>query len=217
MRARQVVADLTGFASVHGVIAVPALGKVFATATGDHCVAVVDAASLKTTATLGPIGYGDGLAYAPDARRVFVSVAAIDAASARIVERYPIATARRPHGLAIDPVRRLLFAADEAKAELFVLDLPSMRVLSHYPVGDEPDVLAVDPALGRVYVACESGVVDVFQVNDQNLLRVGELRLPYAHTIAVDPATHFVYLPIRNRGGRPVLEIYRPSGQPAGR
>lgn len=259
-RARRVVADLPGFPSIHGVIAVPRLGKVFASATGERRVVVVNASSLKTVARLGPIGYPDGLAYAPDARRVFVSdespggrelvidaaadtvlgridlggeagntiwdpvtgrilvavqtrgeIAAIDAATARIVARYPVPGAERPHGLAVDPVRKLLFVADEEKAELFVLALPSMRVLSQHRVGDDPDVLAVDPGPGRLYVACESGVVDVFSEDGQALSDLGKLRIPHAHTVAVNPATHLVYLPIERMGRRPVLEIYRPQ------
>jgi DNA-binding beta-propeller fold protein YncE len=263
-RARRVVADLAGFPSVHGVIAVPSLGKVFASATGEHRVVVVDASSLKTLARLGPINYPDGLAYAPDAHRVFVSdessagrelvidavadtvirridlggeagntiwdpvtgrilvavqtraeIAAIDPAAPRIVARYPVTGAERPHGLVIDPVRKLLCAADEAKAELFVLELPSMHVLAHYRVGDDPDVLAVDPGLSRLYVACESGVVNVFQADGRTLTSLGALHIPHAHTVAVDPATHLVYLPVERLGGRPVLEVYAPNGGPA--
>lgn len=262
-RARKVVADLPGFSSVHGVIAVPEEGKVFASATGDREVAVVDAVSLKTLARLGPIGYADGLAYAPGARRVFVSdesrvgrelvldavadtvvgtvelggeagntiwdpatgrilvavqtraeIAAIDAATMKIVARYPLPGSERPHGLAIDPVRKLLFVADEEKAELLVLELPSMRVLAHQGVGGDPDVLAVDAGLGRLYVACEGGVVNVFRMDGRSLTSLGDLRIPHAHTVAVDPATHLVYLPIERLGDRPVLEVYRPDPGP---
>lgn len=259
-RARRVVADVPGLPSVHGVIAAPSVGKVFASATGDRSVVVLDAEGLRERARLGPIGYADGLAFAPEARRVFVSdesraglelvidavgdsvlgtielggeagntiwdpvsarilvavqtrgeVAAIDPSAARIVGRYPIPGSRRPHGLVIDPSRGLLFVADEAAAELHVVELPSMRVLSRQPVGDDPDVLAVDPGLGRLYVACESGMVDVFRVEDGGVERIGRLTLPGAHTVAVDPATHLVYLPIERLRGRPVLEIYRPT------
>lgn len=256
----EVVADLPGFSAVHGVIAVPELHKVFATATGDRQVAVIDAASLETAARLGPIGYADGLAYAPVSARVFVSdesragrelvidavadtvmgivelggaagntiwdpvskrilvavqtraeIAAIDPATATIVERFPVAGAKRPHGLAVDPERRLLFVADEENATLFVLELPSMRLLSTHAVGARPDVLAVDPGLGRLYVACESGVVNVFEEDGGTLVELGDLHIPSAHTVAVDPSTHRVYLPIERVGARPVLEIYRPG------
>jgi hypothetical protein len=41
-RSRQVIANLDGFHRVHGVIIVPELGRIFASATGDHQVNVVD-------------------------------------------------------------------------------------------------------------------------------------------------------------------------------
>jgi hypothetical protein len=40
-RKREVVANLDGFPNVHGVWAVPELGRVYASATGEHKVAVV--------------------------------------------------------------------------------------------------------------------------------------------------------------------------------
>src|SRR6201997_973552 len=70
---RVVVANLDGFASVHGVWAVPELGRVYASVTGEHKVAAVDTATLKIIGKVGPINYPDGIAYAPDHKRVFVS------------------------------------------------------------------------------------------------------------------------------------------------
>jgi DNA-binding beta-propeller fold protein YncE len=49
------------------------LGRVYASVTGEHKVAAVDMASLKTVGKAGPINYPDGIAYAPDQKRVFVS------------------------------------------------------------------------------------------------------------------------------------------------
>ena len=70
---RQVVASLDGFRRVHGVIAVPQIDRVFASATGEHKVAAVDMKTLKTIAMTGPVDYPDGLAYSPATHRVFVS------------------------------------------------------------------------------------------------------------------------------------------------
>jgi DNA-binding beta-propeller fold protein YncE len=70
---RKVVANLDGFKRVHGVWAVPELDRVYASVTGDHAVAVVDSKTLNTLTKVGPITYPDGLAYAPMAKRVFVS------------------------------------------------------------------------------------------------------------------------------------------------
>src|SRR4051795_8354767 len=54
---RQVVANLDGFKRVHGVIAVPEIGRVFASVTGEHQMAAVDMSTLKTIGTAGPINY----------------------------------------------------------------------------------------------------------------------------------------------------------------
>jgi DNA-binding beta-propeller fold protein YncE len=70
---RQVVANLDGFSRVHGVWAVPELGRVYASVTGEHKVAAVDMKTLKTLALSGPSNYPDGTAYAPGPQRVFVS------------------------------------------------------------------------------------------------------------------------------------------------
>ncbi|HET8655100.1 MAG TPA: hypothetical protein VFL93_06270 [Longimicrobiaceae bacterium] len=258
-RARRVIADLPGFPSVHGVRAVSELGKVYASVTGRREVAVVDAASLRTVARLGPIRYPDGIAYAPGSKRIYVSdessagrelvidgttdrvtetialggeagntvydpgsrcvlvavqtrnqVVAIDPRDDSIIGRYALEGASHPHGLAVDPARRLLFVANEGNATLSVVDLNRMRVLSKHRVGEDPDVLAFDPGLGRLYVAAESGTVSVFRVQGRELVREGDLRMPHAHTVAVDPSTHLVYFPLQNVNGRPVLRIMAP-------
>lgn len=124
-------------------------------------------------------------------------------------------TRRLDHGFLIDEPGRLAFVSCEGDAKLLVIDLRTMRTIATHRVGDDPDVLAFDPGLGRLYVACESGVVSVFDARDGVLEAVGEYRAPHAHSVAVDPATHRVYLPLENVGGRPVLRIMRPVTEPA--
>jgi hypothetical protein len=70
---REVVANLDGFPDVHGVWAVPELGRVYASVTGEHKLAIVEMSTMKTLAKAGPIKYPDGIAYAPGPKRVFVS------------------------------------------------------------------------------------------------------------------------------------------------
>jgi DNA-binding beta-propeller fold protein YncE len=261
-RSRQVVANLDGFARVHGVWAVPELGRVFASVTGDHQVAVVDMKTLKTLARVGPITYPDGLAYAPAAGRIFVSdehgkadavvdvrtnalitsialggeagntvydpvsgqilvavhepneLVAIDPVTARIVARHSLPGTKEPHGVSLDARQRLAFVAGQENRTLAVFDLMSKKVLATHPVGENPDVLAFDPGLGRLYVSSESGTVSVFKERGQELVLEGEMVMPHAHTVCVDPATHLVYLPLENIGGHPILRIMEPSPTP---
>ncbi|HEV8453371.1 MAG TPA: hypothetical protein VGQ24_00690 [Gemmatimonadales bacterium] len=86
-----------------------------------------------------------------------------------------------------------------------------MRVTSEYAVGSEPDVLAFDPRLQRLYVASESGVVTAFSELAGRLKVLGTYTAPGAHSVAVNPVTQEVYLPLANIGGRPVLRILVPA------
>ena len=72
-------------------------------------------------------------------------------------------------------------------------------------------MLASDPGPGLVYVASESGTLSMFRHGAGRVEKLAEGRLaPDAHVVAVDPATHLVYLPIKSLNGRPVLRIMGP-------
>jgi len=256
---REVVANLDGFPNVHGVWAVPDLGRVYASATGEHKVAVVEMQTLKTIAKTGPVKYPDGIAYAPGAKRVFVSdeqgdadavidattnslvttiplgggagntvydpgsghilvavhekneLVAIDPATSKIIGRYAVTGIESPHGIALDVIARLAFIAGESNNKVAVVDLTNMQILATYPVGKDPDVLAFDPGLHRLYISADSGNVTVFRENGKALVVEGAFSMPHAHTVCVDPETHLVYFPLQNIDGHAVLRIMEPS------
>lgn len=259
VRKRAVVSTLDGFSSVHGVWAVPELGRVYASTTGEHAVTVVDMTTLKTIARVGTIKYPDGIAYAPEAKRVFVSdehgdaeavidaktnslvttialgggagntvydsgsghilvavhekneLVSIDPSTAKIIGRYPVNGVEHPHGISLDVPLRLAFVAGEENHKLAVVDLTNMKVLATYPVGEDPDVLAFDPGLKLLYVSAESGHVAVFREQGKTLVSQGEVFMPHAHTVCVDPDTHLVYFPLENIEGNPLLRIMEPA------
>ena len=136
---------------------------------------------------------------------------AIDLANGRS-GRYEPMGAAYPHGLLVDAPHRLLFVANQRTGVLSVIDLPTMHVLATEPIGRIPDVLAFDPAWERLYVASETGVVSVFTEFGAGLTLDGEVTMSHAHTVAADPRTHLVYLPLQAVAGQPVLRIM--SGTP---
>jgi DNA-binding beta-propeller fold protein YncE len=89
-------------------------------------------------------------------------------------------------------------------------DLVSERVLGSFGVGTTPDVLAYDQELQRVYVASEDGTLAVIQASDPPRKVVQGNAGPNAHTVAVDSTTHFLYFPLTDVGGRPVLRVLSP-------
>ena len=257
-RTRRVVKQIHA-PGVHGVIAVPSLGRVYASATNDHEVLTIDS---RTGAVLAhaPAGdYPDGLAFDPAQRHVFVSdesggvetvlnasgrriatvalkgdagnvqydagtrmmlaavqsrdvVAVIDPRSNRIVRTVSLPGCDHDHGLLVDAPRRLAFVACDGNATLLTLDLRTWKVTGSDEVGDDPDVLAFDRSLRRLYVAAESGVVAVFAEHGRRQVKLAQAFLASsAHSVAVDPTTHRVYFPLeRGTNGGPQLLVMAP-------
>src|SRR5437667_7244347 len=93
VRAGRVIANLDGFPTVTGVLAVPVEHRAFAPATGDHEVVVVNDSTFQIVARVPGPRFPDGIAYAPEERRVFVSDGSgqrdfvIDATSNSVVAR----------------------------------------------------------------------------------------------------------------------------------
>jgi DNA-binding beta-propeller fold protein YncE len=86
---QRVIQEVAGLASVHGVVAAPAQHLVFATATAEKTLALIDDRTLQVQARVAAGEYPNGLAYDPGSNRVFVSnnsglgVGVVDAGTAR--------------------------------------------------------------------------------------------------------------------------------------
>jgi DNA-binding beta-propeller fold protein YncE len=176
---------------------------------------VVDVPSSTSRPPIPLGGEAGNTQYDSVAGRVWVAVqtrnelAAIDPLTDSVVDRIPVPGIERPHGFAVDPGHRLIYVTGEENGRVGVLDLRSRLIVRTYPVGAEPDVVALDPARRRLFIAAESGVLSAFDVSGDSLVPLPEYRAAHAHTVAVDPTTHLVYLPLENVRGRPVLRILR--------
>ena len=73
IRTQQVVRRIGGLRHVHGVLAVPELGRVYASATGTDEVVVIDEEGLTEVARIPGGNYPDGMAYAPQVGKLYVS------------------------------------------------------------------------------------------------------------------------------------------------
>ena len=71
--ARQVIHEVPHLASVHGVVAAPALHLVFATATADRTLALIDDQTFEVKSRVPAGAYPNGLAFDPKSEKVFVS------------------------------------------------------------------------------------------------------------------------------------------------
>ncbi|WP_420873917.1 YncE family protein [Paraburkholderia azotifigens] len=86
----------------------------------------------------------------------------IDPANDAIVSQIDLPGAKGNHGLYIVPQLHLAFIACEDNARLLELNLLTRKVIQSFDVGDGPDVLAFEAAMGTLYVAGEAGIVSMF-------------------------------------------------------
>jgi len=199
-----------------GIAYAPEADKVFVSDESGGADVVIDPKTSRKRSTIELGGEAGNTHYDSVSHCILVAVqtknqlAAIDPVSERIVQRYDLPGSDHPHGFTLDEPGRLAFITSEGNGLLQVLDLRTMRILQTLKVPDDPDVLAWDPSLRRLYVASESGALSEFWLDGQTLRLIAEIRAPRAHTVSVDPRTHFVYLPLENINGRPVLRIYEP-------
>jgi len=214
----RIVARVPGPRFPDGIAYAPAERRVFVSDESGGRDFVIDATTNTLTAQIELDGEAGNTQYDAGSHCVIVAVqtanqlAIIDPATSTIVRRITLDKAvRHPHGVYIEAPNRLAFIAGEESGTLGVVDLRTLQLRQVLPVGSDPDVLAFDPELKRLYVAAESGVVAVFEERDGSLVQLGWYRAPKAHSVAVDPATHRVYLPLANVGGHPVLRVLTPS------
>lgn len=139
---------------------------------------------------------------------------AIDPVAGTVATRIALPGCEAAHGLRLHPDGKSAFVACEGNSMLARVDLGNAHGVVTAPAGDGPDVLSIDPGLGWLYVAAESGELTVFDVGKPGLVEIDrETPGSDAHTVAVDPATHRVFFPLMvGPKGTPVLRIMRPSG-----
>src|SRR5258708_27059459 len=183
---------------------------------------VIDPVNNRVVASI-PLGGGAGnTQYDVDADRLYVTVhganqlAEIDPKADAVSARIGLPGCSGRHGLLLDQERRLAFVACEENAKLAVVDLTAKKMTAIHSVGSDPDVLAFDRGLKRLYVSAESGVVTILDEQDRDLAEVGQkFFAKNAHSVSVDQTTHRVYFPLNDVGGKPVLRIAMPSDRKA--
>lgn len=219
MRSNLVIARMPA-GDVDGLAFDPITKRVFVSDEAGQRDVVVDATRNRVIGAIPLRGEAGNTVYDADSHHVLVAVqtqnalAEIDPRSMRVIARYPLPGSVHSHGIALDEATDYAFVAGEMNASVVAFNLRTKKVVAHDRVGNGVDVLAVDPGLGRLYVASESGIVSIFDIGRGRFNKLGEAEVgPNAHVVAVDPKTHFVYFPLRDVAGKPTLRIMEPSGK----
>lgn len=217
-RTNHVLARLPAGRFPDGIDYAPESGRVFVSDEAGGQVIAIDARKLRVVGRVALGGEAGNTRVDPTSHRVYTNdqtsgrLVVIDPGRLAVVARIPLGI-KGNHGLYLDLPHHLAYVASEDVDRLLVMDLRTRRVIAHFLLGHEPDVLDLDPGTGTLYVASESGVVSVLRLRQGRLAKVGDVRAgPNAHVVVVDPASHLVYLPLGRLHGHPALRIMAPAG-----
>jgi len=121
--------------------------------------------------------------YDPVAKKIYVNLqdknifAVIDPATDEVVGRYPVGQCRGNHGMTLDPEHRRAFLSCEENDLMTVFNLETNQPIAFLPMASGPDVIEFDAGLKRIYVACYSGAISVFKMDDpEHYRKLGQVR-----------------------------------------
>ncbi|MFC9553617.1 YncE family protein [Rhodococcus sp. NPDC056960] len=219
LHTRQVLRTIPDIAQVHGVLVVPELRRVYATATGDNRLVVLDEDIGAVLAT-GPTGrYPDGIAYDPIRGAVWTTnesggtETVLDAGTAAV--RGTVDLGGEVGNVAYDPVADQMLVAVQGKGDLAAIDPHTLTVTRRLPLpGCEHDHgLALDPAARVAFVGCDGNAtlitVDLTTWQPTGTAAVGD----QPDVLAYDPGASRLYVAAESgtatifdqRGGRLTL------------
>jgi DNA-binding beta-propeller fold protein YncE len=145
-------------------------------------------------------------------------VVAIDTATHKVVNRWPIAPGEGASGMAIDLSHHRLFLGCGNKL-MIMMDSANGKVVGSVPIGNGVDANAFDPETQFAFASCGDGTVTIAHEDAPDKLTVVQTLKtePRARTMALDPTTHRIYLASAKfepaaegqRGGRLVPDSFK--------
>lgn len=187
-------------ANPDAIVYEPKQKEIYALNHTGHSATAFDAATGKVTATIPLAGTAESGQADPGLGRVFVniedkdSIDVIDIAKHAVVANWPVAPATSPTGMAIDTASHRLFVGG-GKA-LVMIDDTNGKVVANVPICNGTDATFFDPGTKLVFVSCSDGHVTIAHMDSPDKLSVVQTleTSPRSRTMALDPATHKIYL-----------------------
>lgn len=198
VRHRRVVQAVKA-SGVHGVLAVPQVHRVYASATDDHEMLTIDSRTGRVLRRAPAGVYPDGLAYDPIDREVYVSdesggvESVFDRSGARIAT---VELGGEAGNVQFDPVARRILVDMQTRDEVAMIDPRSHSVVRriHLAGCDHPHGLYVDAPSGLGFVACDGNArlvtIDLRRLRATDTQTVGSS----PDVLAFDPGVRWLYV-----------------------
>ena len=199
-RTRKTIGVVGNIRQVHGVLAIPELGRVYASATGTNEVVAIDETRLTEVARI-PVGiHPDGMAYAPGVGRLYVSdemgrtETVIDVRTNRRIATIPLGG--EVGNSQYDRASGHIFVNVQTRGHLVEIDPATDRVIRRIRLrgADDNHGLLIEPRSRRAFIACAGN--DRLLVLDLRTRRITQT-LPIGHdpdVLAFDPRTNLLYV-----------------------
>lgn len=180
----------------------------------------IDAASGKLVGTF-PLGGGPEFGATDGKGKIFVnledksSLVKFDAKTLKIENTWPLAPCESPSGLAIDAANEILVVGCHNKLMAFV-DGNNGKVLGTVPIGQGVDANRFDPGTGFAFASCGDGTLTIAHEDSPTKFSLVEMIQTQrgARTMALDYATHTVYLVTAEFGPAPAATTGNPRPRP---
>lgn len=197
---QKVIAEIPGIRHVHGVLYVPELNRVYASATGTDEVVAIDAKSLAVMARSPGGDYPDGMAYAPDAHKLYVSDehggtdTVIDVHTHARVATIPLGG--EVGDTQYDPVSKHMFANVQTREQLVEMDPANDTVVSrtNLPGAKGNHGLYIDAPSRLAFIACEDNdKLLVLDLANKHVLATFDVAKD-PDVLAFDPSLGWLYV-----------------------
>lgn len=184
LKQQKVAAYIPGVAGAHGLIAVPELGRVYASATNTHQIAVIDENTFRVIARADGGQYPDGVAFDPENQKVFVSdetgggLIVIDARTNQRTNRIDLGG--EVGNTQYDATGHRIVSAAQGRNQLALIDPKGEKITSRIDVPGcaGPHGFSLDSPSGLAFVSCEQNAkLFVVELNTKQITasdRVGE-------------------------------------------
>ena len=199
----------------------PASGRVF-TFNGRSGDATAFNAETGVVDGTIPLGGKPEFARSDEAGKIYVNiedkseVAEIDSQKLTVLRRFPLAPCEEPSGMGFDAEHHHAFSGCHNKI-MTVLDTVSGKVIATVPIGAGVDGNGFDPGAGFAFSSNGEGTLTVAQESSAGTFEVAETVSTErgARTMAIDTATHRIYLATARFGPPPPPTEDQPHPRPA--
>jgi len=177
---------------------------------------VIDPSAKKIVTTIKYDGSGvEDLAFDPEYKHLYQAIkgkntiAVVDPASNQVLNNWPLAPDKGPHGIAVVSDSNGLLVACAGK--LVLMDRTNGKILATAPTGARVDEMAYDPELKVAYCASRVGKISCVSVGADSLTALGDVADENGTgDIAVDPKTHTVWVGCK-KGDECFVQPFTPN------